>query len=243
MSGSLPFTFVAVVSRRGRAHAEIEDRFALFDAGDVTAREARRGVLFAVADGVSSVAHSGDAAETACEALGTFFTSSRPPSEDLLLDILEAADAEIRLVSSGACTIAGLWLAGGQVRAFSLGDSVAYRWRDGALTPLTPDESASQGLSTYLGMGENVRPCVFLQRYPLTVGDVFLLMTDGLLEVLDIGALADRYQQTGCALDMAHLVEKSLDAGPHRDDATLMVIEVLALEASEDDLGTVQEAL
>jgi len=243
MPGSLPFTFVAVVSRRGRAHQEIEDRFALFDARVPAAREARRGALFAVADGVSSVGHGGDAAETACEALGTFFTSGRPPSEDLLLDILEAADAEIRLVSSGACTIAGVWLAGGQVRAFSLGDSIAYRWRDGDLTPLTPDETSSQGLNTYLGMGENVRPCVYLKRYPMTAGDVFLLMTDGLLEVLGPEVLASRYQEMDCALDLAQSVERSLDANGHRDDATLMVIEVLALEADEDDLGTVREAL
>lgn len=242
MSTSLPYTYAAVLSRPGAAYEGIEDRFTILDARVPAVRQARRGAIFAVADGVGSTERAEEAAEVACEQLSIFFKANRPASEDLLLDVIEAADAEVRLLNYGASTLAGVWVARDRVRVFSLGDSSVYRVRGGELTRLNW-KSRRQALHTYLGMGENVRPSVELFTHDLSERDVFLLMTDGLFGCFTEEKLLELWRETGDCLDFICAVEQELDRLGHQDDVTLMAARVDALEATRAQLHTLQDVM
>ncbi len=236
MPGSLPFTSAAVLTRPGAAHRGVAVRFAILDVREPEVRRAARGAIFAVADGVGSTDRADEAAEAACETLKTFFRAARPASEDLLLDVVEAADAEVRLMNLGCSTLAGIWLAQDRVRIFSLGDSQVYRLRGDEMTALTRPR-AGQGLTTYLGMGVNVRPSTELATHDLLPGDRFLLLTDGVLGVFSEEELRDAALRERDCLDLVTHLERIVDARRPRDDATLMAVEVIALEADEEHLA------
>ena len=229
---ALPYTQASAVSIRGTTHVRNDDRFTILDGSRIEVRDARRGAIFAVADGVSSFRDGHRAAEVTCETLARFFTSARPASEDLLLDLVESADAEVRMTIGGACTLAGIWLVGRRVRVFSLGDSSVYRIRGTQLRRLTPLQTRN-GLTTYVGMGQTVRPCVTLDTHPLLAGDLFLLFSDGLMRAIggeeDLRRLVLRAAGAPSAIEE---VSRLLEQSEHPDDATLIVAEVIALEAS-----------
>ncbi len=242
MSTSLPYTCAAVLSRPGAAYEGIEDRFTILDARLPIVRLARRGAIFAVADGVGSTERAEEAAEVACEQLSIFFRANRPASEDLLLDVIEAADAEVRLLNYGASTLAGIWVARDKVQVFSLGDSSVYRVRGGDLTRLNW-KSERRALHTFLGMGENVRPSIELFTHELIAGDTFLLMTDGLFGCYTEEQLLEAWLETGDCLDFVWAVERELDRRGHRDDVTLMAARVEAIEASREQLDTMRDVM
>lgn len=236
MGSSLPYTFAAALSRQGATHAVIEDRFTILDARHPVVRVARRGAIFAVADGVSSTERADEAAETACHQLEHFFRANRPASEDLLLDLVEAADAEVRLLNYGASTLAGIWIAQSVVRVFSLGDSSVYRVRNGALTRLNW-KNPKQALHTYIGMGKNVRPAVELFSHDLVDGDVYLLMTDGIFGFMTEDDLLTALISAPDLLDFISAVDQWVTSHQPPDDVTLVAVKVLSAEADDDDLA------
>lgn len=215
-----------VLSRRGSAHAVNDDCYALLDARNAQVREAGRGVIYAVADGVGSTSQGHLAAELCCETLAEFFTTSRPASEDLIIDLIETADAQVRLTTSSASTLAGLWMMAGQARVFCLGDSGVYRIHGGRLSRLTPKQVRGRGLAAYVGMGPSVRHALFLDRLYLHPDDVFLLLSDGVVQAVPEPMLAELYRRTPDPLTLMDTVQDELNRQNARDDATLIVVKV-----------------
>ena len=235
MGKSLPYTFAAALSRPGSAHEGIEDRFTILDARNPVVRGARRGAIFAVADGVSSTDRADEAAEVACDHLEAFFKANRPASEDLLLDVIEASDAEVRMLNYGASTLAGIWVAQDAVRVFSLGDSSVYRVRGRELVRLNW-KNPKQALHTYIGMGSNVRPAVELFTHEVRVGDIYLLMTDGVFAVFKEAELVSALVSTQDLIDFVAAIEHRVDRAKPADDVTLLAVQVLGLEVNDQDL-------
>ncbi len=227
MPSSLPYTQVAAVTRQGRSHETNDDRFGLLDPRVEAVRLARRGVVYAVADGVSSSAAGNEAAQLCIESLLEFFTANRTPTEDLLLDIVERADAEVRLTTGSACTLVGIWLCHGVATIFSVGDSSVVLVRDGAARRLNPLQRRGGGLAAFVGMGSGVRSSMFLESLPMKEHDRFWLGSDGAFDLVDEAWLV-RSCSVAESIDM---VRPRFD-GLHDDDATLVGIEVLALEAN-----------
>lgn len=215
-----------VLSRRGNQHAVNDDCYALLDARNALVREAGRGVMYAVADGVGSTSQGHLAAELCCETLAEFFTTSRPASEDLIIDLIETADAQVRLTTSSASTLVGLWMMAGQARVFCLGDSGIYRFHGGRLSRLTPRQVRGRGLAAYVGMGPSVRHALFLDRIYLHPDDVFLLLSDGVLQAVPEPTLAELYRRTPDALALVDEVQELLSRQEIRDDATLIAVKV-----------------
>jgi len=115
------------------------------------------------------------------------------------------------------------WVAG------HVGDSRAYRFRDGELRRLTADHTVAPGSSTLtraLGTGRGVE--VDVLDGGVEPGDVFLLCSDGLTDMLDdaglAGILADSLPGDGGDVDHAAraLVEGALERGG-RDNVTVVL--------------------
>lgn len=239
MASSLPYTEATALSRTGERKERNADRFGLWDPREELVRKARRGSIYAVADGVSSVDHSDSAAETAIECIRDFFTADRSPSDDLLLDLVERADVEVRMSSGSACTLAGVWLHAGLATVFSVGDSAVYLARSGGIERLTRPQNRGGGLNAYVGMGAGVRPSTQLAAIPFQRGDVFLVGSDGIFDAVPPGDL-----QVLCEAPAALLptVATRLVDGGHDDDATLVYVRVLEVEATPGQERAMRDA-
>jgi serine/threonine protein phosphatase PrpC len=226
---SLPYTRARALSVRGRSHAQNDDRYALLDGRLPEVRLARKGSIYAVADGVSSTRQGAAAADVVVEHLRKFFETDRLGTEDLLLDVVEAADAEVRMTTGSASTLAGVWLSHGITTVFCLGDTAVYLYRNGELRRLTPRQVRGGGLAAFVGMGQTVRHNLFLRNLPLEVGDVFLLASDGAYNTVP-----PKEMRGLLGWDPSKLHDQFLELVAQRtpdDDVTLVQIEVLSTEA------------
>jgi serine/threonine protein phosphatase PrpC len=145
-----------------------------------------------------------------------------------------------RLASMGT-TLAALWLHSGSAVVGHVGDSRVYRLRRGRLVRLTRDHSLAELvrergadeatarrvahlLTRSLGQSpETVLPD--LRTEDVTPGDVFLLCSDGLTDVLGDDALAALLGRSAPADAAVDLVEAAYAAGSG-DNITAVVVEV-----------------
>ncbi|HEY5945578.1 MAG TPA: protein phosphatase 2C domain-containing protein [Kofleriaceae bacterium] len=150
------------------------------------------------------------------------------------------AARRVGLLEQMGSTVAVLRVAGERVVIGHVGDSRVYRMRDGALAQLTIDHSL---MAQLIAAGTAVDPETFQWRHVVTralgttsgepevrvdrarCGDVYLLCSDGLSEVLDadeIAALLDRPAEIACRA----LVDAAYAAGS-RDNISAIVVRVL----------------
>ena len=133
-----------------------------------------------------------------------------------------------------------------QLRLGHVGDSRAYRWRAGQLTQITRDHSLLQeqidaGLITpeqaafsanknLVTRAVGVEDTVLLESnlHELAVGDVYLLCSDGLSDMLDDAMMAQLLQQHPTLANAAQaLIDAANDAGG-KDNIALVLVRVLA---------------
>jgi protein phosphatase len=118
-------------------------------------------------------------------------------------DVISRAAANSAAFEGMATTIVIAWILGDRLWVAHAGDSRLYRFREGVLEAMTRDHSFSQELldagmvteeearllpsknlvTRALGAGGDVEPEV--NDYPLRVGDVLMLCSDGLTEMID----------------------------------------------------------
>jgi protein phosphatase len=118
-------------------------------------------------------------------------------------DVIARAAANSAAFEGMATTIVIAWILGDRLWVAHAGDSRLYRFREGVLEAMTRDHSFSQELldagmvteeearllpsknlvTRALGAGGDVEPEV--NDYPLRVGDVLMLCSDGLTEMID----------------------------------------------------------
>ncbi len=230
MAGTLPHTLAAVTSRRGSSHGANEDCHALYDEGDDAVRSARRGVMYAVADGVSSTTDGGRAARITCAHLHRFFTEPRSASQESLVDLVEGADTTVRDETQSASTLAGVWLAAGQVWAFSVGDSAIFRLRNAQLERLNFPDTRGRGLATYVGMGPRVRTALQIHVLEVRAGDLYVLCSDGVIDALGERGIQNAFFVSPGARGLIDELDRQLVQRGHPDDATVIAVQVLALE-------------
>jgi protein phosphatase len=209
-----------------------------------------RDPLFAVADGMGGHRGGNVASAMAVEALGAVNPAGM--TGDAILraietanhDILERGDAERDLEGMGT-TVTALLIDGEQGRIAHVGDSRAYRLRDGLLRQLTEDhtvvqEFVRQGrlsredaerhpqrsmLMRALGVDDEVR--IEDLTVDLQPGDRFLLCSDGLSGMLSEDGIALVLGTTPAPQDAAdRLVALANEAGGD-DNITVIVVDVL----------------
>jgi serine/threonine protein phosphatase PrpC len=203
--------------------------------------EAARGLVAAIADGVSGGGGGREAAQTSVMALlqdwfGTPATWETSAALDRLIAAQNAwlAATNRRRGAGSMTTLTALVLRGQSWTLAHVGDTRAWLLRDGHCTQLTTDHvfdhpDMSSRLTRALGLEDHVR--VDYLQGELQRGDVFVLTSDGVHGLLG-GALARVLQRPadGAQATSEALVGEALRAGG-RDNASALVIRVQDLAA------------
>lgn len=207
--------------------------------------------LIAVADGVGGNVHGDIASALAIRAIG--YLNDRlylvDPEDELLVAARYATDrlAEATAADPGllgmATTLTALRLDGDAVAMLHIGDSRAYRMRDGAWLQLTRDDSFVQDLVDVGALtaeqarthparsvvskaldGRPVRPHVSVQ--PATCGDRYLVCSDGLTDYADEADIRDAVARGSSPEESCDaLIELALAARP-ADNVSCVVADV-----------------
>lgn len=205
----------------------------------------------AVADGMGDGPGSALAANTAVQ---TLVTAVRTAGHEFGAGRLRAAvaDAQIRVRAAGAevegltgATLTALVADPGGAHGWiaQLGDSRAYRLRNGLLELLTADHNRAWLHAVHGGrptdplpaaaryqltrfVGHPAEPEPDLLHVSLRPGDVYCVCTDGVSELLDHPRLARRLGADADPIKVVHSLLTDVLAAGGRDNATLAVLRV-----------------
>ena len=139
------------------------------------------------------------------------------------------------------CTFSALVLKSASAHLFHVGDARIYRLRDGDLEQLTEDHRVRVSADTsYLGraLGIDRHLEIDYRTLPLAVGDLFLLVTDGVYEHIAARDVAQLVAEHGDDLDVAarQIVEQALANGSD-DNLTAQLVRIDSLpEQAADDV-------
>jgi serine/threonine protein phosphatase PrpC len=195
-------------------------------------------VLAAVADGLGSAKQGGAAAARAVETLARNFTA-RPRAwsagktlEEITRHLNRRFHQEgmARFEATElATTIAAIALEGDRAYALNAGDSRIYLWRAGSLTQLSTDHRETQPDRTHvltcaMGLADELTPAI--RELPVFPGDVLLLCTDGMSDVLNDNALAVLLKGGATATTIAGEARRQA-TDETRDDLAVVTVRVL----------------
>jgi protein phosphatase len=140
-------------------------------------------------------------------------------------------------------TIVAALVSGERVAIASVGDSRAYRWRQGELEQLTRDDTWLNSvmrpeeigdadrthplrhvLTRVVGLGEDVKPSA--REDALRTGDTFVMCTDGVHGRLDPAALARVLRNVETTTDRAERLVGEALANGTSDNATALVFNI-----------------
>ena len=214
-----------------------------------------KGAALAIADGIGPSAVSHMASEIAVRSvLEDYFSTPESWSvKQSAQRVIAATNAWLHAQSrqaghigtrrdqACACTLSVLIFKSCTAHVFHVGDARIYRLCQGQLEQLTRDHRVQLGERAHLSRVLGTEAHVELDHHslPLQVGDVFALMTDGVHEHVSDQHLREALQQAAApeadldALATALLAQAR--ANGSTDDATLQIVQVLRLPASNLD--------
>ncbi|WP_306564125.1 bifunctional protein-serine/threonine kinase/phosphatase [Aquabacterium sp.] len=220
-----------------------------------------KGLAIALADGISSSAVSHVASAAAVRGfLDDYYCTSEAWSVRRAAQrVLNASnswlhaqtlrsDARFDKDRGYVCTFSALILKGRCAHLFHVGDTRVYRLHAHALEQLTEDHRMRvSATETYLGRALGTGPAVEIdyRNWPLEVGEVYLLATDGAYEHLDVAAVHAVLAQHPDDLDQAAeaLTTLALQRGS-QDNLTVQLVRIDALpDVSATQLPTQREGL
>lgn len=209
--------------------------------------------LWAVADGMG-----GHEAGEVASAMVVQALSALPAAEEDIDDLVGGAVHALRQVNRDlielartegngrtiGTTVVGLIVAGGFFRCFWVGDSRAYRMRDGLMTRISRDHSLVQQLvdsgmlraeeaehhensnvvTRAVGVASEVD--VDLIEGECVAGDLFLLASDGLTRVVDDLEIAAELQRSAPEAAADTLLESVLERGAP-DNVSLIIVRLI----------------
>ncbi len=206
-------------------------------------RTLRREVCVAIFDGMGGENYGEYASFAAAEcmqsmtrSLKDYFIPERKFLERTCMKINEAVVARQQELCTEymGSTMAALYFSHGFVYVCNLGDSRAYRLRDGEFMQLSVDHVENRGgqkkapLTQHLGISPEdylIEP--YIAKGALRSGDQYLLCSDGLTDMLKNIEIADIMSKTASAEECAQkLVDAALEKGG-RDNVTAIVCRIL----------------
>ena len=224
--------------------------------------------LFVIADGMGGARAGEVAAGLAAEAFEEVGARAREDGflEEIIADanrrIWERSRADPETAGMGTTiTVAIVEASTGRVTFGHVGDSRAYRLREGQLEQVTTDHSLvaelvesgvltpeeadrhpqRSAITRALGTEPDVEPDIFtIQAEP---GDLFLLCSDGLSDMLteeDIAEVIGTAGRDPTAAGEALVVAANAEGG--EDNITVVIFEMIEGEDQADEPGTVAEA-
>ena len=154
--------------------------------------------------------------------------------------IFESANTHADYAGMGTTVVlALLWRE--QLLVGHAGDSRAYRWREGVLTQLTrdhsllqeqldaglitPEQAAVSGYRSWVTRALGVEDTVLLEttEHAVQAGDLFLLCSDGLTEMVDDADIADVLGGRGPLDEQARMLIERAKAGGGRDNVSVIL--------------------
>jgi PPM family protein phosphatase len=234
----------------GRVRENNEDKFEFYIPSD-EAVLASRGQVFVVCDGMGGHAAGQFASElTAKTFIDVYLTHPGTEITEALTGALHAANRHVYLVSRTnpsrkgmGTTFTGMVLLQDMAYVVQVGDSRAYRLREGELTQLTEDhtymnEMVRMGVLTpeqaavhpqkhvltrAVGVEENTVCDVY--QFAIQQGDIYFLCSDGILNHVEDDQIAAILGANGPAEAAWKLVGQALIGGGS-DNATALVLRV-----------------
>ncbi|MBP0481204.1 bifunctional protein-serine/threonine kinase/phosphatase [Sagittula sp. M10.9X] len=213
-------------------------------------RLALKGVVLAVADGISSSRVSRDAAEISVRAMMTEYYDTpevwtvRTAAETVLKATnawLHGQNASVGDVNLGrVCTLSALVLKGRQGHVLHVGDSRVSQLTGASLEPLTEDHRVVlSAQETYLGraMGAEAGVAIDYRQIRLAVGDVFVLTTDGVHEHVTGRVVAEALRLPGLDAAAEAVAHAALENGSD-DNLTVQIVRVEGLPPEGEALET-----
>jgi serine/threonine protein phosphatase PrpC len=213
--------------------------------------------VFVVADGMGGAQAGEVASGIAIEAFAGGLPESGS-SEARLAAVAEAANARIHELSSSdraragmGSTLVAAYVDGDGVALAHVGDSRAYRWRDGELERLTRDHSLvgmwiergditekeaeehPQRSVITRALGPEPTVDVETQTAPARSGDIFLLCSDGLNSMVGDPELSSLFAAGGTLEQLAHRLVDEANRRGGRDNITVVLFRVEEGEESE----------
>ncbi len=204
-----------------------------------------KGVVFVLADGVSSCEAGQEASRQAVAEFQRDYLitpdtwsvehAGRKSLGSLNLQLYKRSHEFAQQEKGYLCTFTSLVLKSRTAHFFHLGDSRLYRLREGELTPLTRDHVATLGggrrmLARALGMDNQVQ--IDYGQSPLMAGDTYLLTSDGVHDFLDSNQLIALLTDPQTAQEAAENIQRSsLEAGSD-DNISAIVVRVVQLPDS-----------
>jgi len=224
---------------------------------------------FVVADGMGGHRAGDVASKLAIDSITEFFGNLDPVGEGLPVDprysleenrllsgirlansrILELSQAERDLQGMGTTVVCALFSpADGRMALAHVGDSRAYRFRDGYITQMTrdhslfndylmamPDLSEDQRselprnvITRALGMQEDI--AIDLQTDQVHVGDTYILCSDGLSGMVDDEEMAQILGQTEDLVESCRLLVRRANENGGEDNVTAVLVRVECIE-------------
>jgi serine/threonine protein phosphatase PrpC len=207
-------------------------------------------LIAAVADGMGDGEGSAMAGRTAVDTLVTAAATEPVDPNTLRAAVTEASQkvAEFgrRTGDLAGCTLTALLSSGPEVWLVQIGDSRAYRLRDGLLELLTVDHTvawlgavngwyaadspqAAQDryrLTRYIGHPDRPEPDVM--SLALRPGDVILLCSDGIAEQVTYRQIQETLALQATPGEQVRVLMALADAAGGRDNATAIVLAVKA---------------
>ena len=212
---------------------------------------ASKGYLVALADGVSQCADGGLAARSTLQALALdYYATPETWTVAQSLDRLLTAHNRWLQSSNGGdpllTTLTALVLRGRRFTLAHVGDCRAYRVRNGVLQRLTEDHVWTQPgmqhvLKRALGLDEHL--LVDYREDELQVGDLFLVVSDGVWATLDDREIRRALLEgNGLAATARTLVERAHRNGsPDNASALLLRVDQLPEAALADQLAQLHD--
>lgn len=208
-----------------------------------------KGIAIAIADGVSSSEAAREASQTAITGFLTdyYATPDTWRTQQSAVRVIQSLNSSLWGRSQNSIygegylsTFSALILKGDSGFIFHVGDTRVYRWRNENLEPLTRDHTQridrhTNYLSRALGADPSLE--VDMHTFELQAGDLFLLTSDGVHEVIppaEFSTLIKHNQQ-----DLDQLVNKAIALALHHNSNDNLSIQVACVEqlgsAGQDD--------
>lgn len=223
----------AVAEMKGATHQFYEDRYRLLSGEIDLVKEANRGELFAVFDGVSTAPRGMAAAQAMADALLKFFEEPMSSTADIggLEKLIRVANAEIHdwgvMPATdrplGACAGSMAWIHNGMATIIHAGDTEAWLLQKGDCTCVAESSNEGNMIMDYFGQGDSL--ALKIRTFLFGSGDRLLLFSDGVRKVLNQPDI-DRSLRYSGPIDRA--VRSLVEAAERLrapDDVTALMIE------------------
>ena len=240
----------------GKVRKENQDALLISQPDDEDVLE-HKGVLVVLADGMGGLEDGREASQLAVDTIKRFYYSSKRDPRTGLEKAVQQANTAIYMKSTQGpesrqmgSTVTAFAVTGDQAVVAQVGDSRAYRIRDGEIRQITRDHSLVRELldrgeidrdsaqyafhRNILTRGLGLREEVVVDTYELIglhPGDTFLLSSDGLHELVSEAELCASVDRTDVNLDEAcqSLVDLACERGAP-DNSTVALVQVNLIE-------------